>query len=204
MKAYIALLIAFAVLFAACTAKTESAEPRVPTAPPQDLPTEPTAPAQQGSDAAAATGEVGAVESGTDKTFGDVDRASALKIDDVLCDKETKTITFRFKNEDTKSWQMNQQVPFPSPKDLEPVRIFINSYEANNRNGYLREGVRYFGPEETFSDNCGGVEVLAPGADVTCTLTPVPLKSANDLTVGKNNIFVDSPTSHHIIEFLCE
>jgi len=196
------MIVMLALLLVACATNTNgpvpSGTPTAPETPPAQTdtgaPAAPTAPAEGG---------VTAPESGAQKVFGNTTEVSTLKIDDVLCDKATKKITFRFKNDDTKSWQVNQAVGFPAPKDLAPLRVFINSYEANNPNGYLKDGVRYFGPATKFSDNCGGVEVMKPGDDITCTLTPIPLKSATTLSAGTNTIFVDTPTSHHIIEFLC-
>ena len=146
-------------------------------------------------------GDAQEVESGTAKILGDTE--IELNVDEVRCYKDEQKISFRFKNDDTRNWQMNQQVPFPTPKDLAAVRVYINSYEVNGRNPYLREGVRQFGPGERFSDNCGGIEVLGPGASVTCTLYPVPLKAANAVAAGKNEILVHSPTNKHIIQFTC-
>ena len=144
------------------------------------------------------------VETGTDKAFGEVDKETALDINSVRCDKATRTITFRFKNDAQKKWQLDQPVPFPAPKDLEQVFIHINSYEVNSRNGYIKDGERYFGPSEKFSENCGGVTVMEPGTDVTCTLSPVPLKEANQLITGNNEIFIKTSTSKNIIQFMCE
>jgi hypothetical protein len=146
-------------------------------------------------------GDAQVVESGTEKILGETE--IKLNVDEVRCFKDEQKVMFSFRNDDTKNWQMNQQVPFPTPKDLGAVRVYINSYEVNGRNPYLREGVRQFGPEERFSDNCGGVEVLESGSSVTCTLYPVPLKEANAYAAGKNEILVHSPTNQHTIQFTC-
>jgi hypothetical protein len=85
---------------------------------------------------------------------------------------------------------------------IAPVRVFVNGYEANGK-VYMQNGERFFGPKELFSDNCGSIEVLKPGSDVTCTIYPVPLKTATAISSGANEIFIDSPTSHHKIQFTC-
>lgn len=165
----------------------------------QDVGTqEPAAPAEP-----ELVGNAEEVESGTDKVFGEKESTAAIGVDQVRCDRENRAITFSFKNNDVRNWQMNQQVPFPAPKDLAAVRVYINSYEVNGRNPYLKDGERQFGPEERFSDNCGGVELLKPGEVAVCTVYPVPLKAANELIAGKNEILVHSPTSKHIIQFTC-
>lgn len=186
MKAAIALLVL--VLLTAC-----SQAPDAPDALPE-IPDVPAVQVETGGDAAPA-------ESGTDKTFGELGEKTAL--DEVICDSAAKSVTFSFKNTDTRDWELNQNVPWPAPADLAPVRVYINSYEVNGRNPYIKEGVRQFGPAEKFSDNCGGVQRLAPGDSVTCTLTPVPLKEANDLIAGKNEILVHAPTSKQTIQFIC-
>jgi hypothetical protein len=196
------LMIALAVLLVACTAQQSPAPaaplPAAPAAPPAAAPTTPAAPEQTGTGAQA-------VVTGADKIFGTVNKTSALNIDDVQCDKANKKITFRFKNNDdqSRSWQMNAQVGWDAPKDLIAVHIFVNNYEVNAKTQYILNGEKYFGPNWPFSKNCGDVEVLKVGEDVTCTVYPVPLKSATQLTNGNNEIFVNTPTSHHIIQFTC-
>lgn len=192
MKVFISTILVLALLIACAQAPQENAPVRPPAdAADQDFPAEPDAP------------EVQDAEPGTTAVLTDADKSTALDINSVECDLAEKKISFRFRNDDTKNWQMNGQVPFPAPQDLAPVRVYINSYEVNGRNPYLKDGVRQFGPEELFSDNCGGVEILEPGEDVTCTLQPVPLKAANEFTAGKNEILINSPTSKNIIQFTC-
>ena len=36
-------------------------------------------------------------------------------------------------------------------------------------------GERLFGPGASFGENCGGVELLAPGGQMTCTFEQAPL-----------------------------
>jgi hypothetical protein len=187
MKTIIALLV-LALLVLGC-----SAQP--PVAPNVPAPVENVEPAEE---------KIEEVVPATEQVYGVVNKTSALDVDSVRCDSETRTITFRFSNNDTRRWQMNQKVGWDSPRDLAAVRVFVNSYEVNGRNQYIVNGEKYFGPNWPFSENCGGVEELAPGEDVTCTLSPVSLKAANAVSAGKNEIFIDSPTSHHIIQFLCE
>jgi hypothetical protein len=174
-------LLALLLLFTAC-AKQE----QIPVAP---------SPGPELKD------DAGAVESGTTKALGE--NEIELNVDEVRCIKDDQKIMFRFRNDDTKDWQLNQEVPFPAPKDLAAIHVLVNSYEVNGRNPYIKDGVRQFGPGERFSDNCGGVEVLEPGDAVTCTLYPVPLKEENSYAAGKNEIFVNSPTNKHIIQFTC-
>jgi len=130
MKYLIALLL---VLLVACASEQAPTPPAVPPSSPS-VPAAQTAPAQD-SDGTQI------VESGTDKTFGEVEKRTALDIDEVVCDKEERSLSFRFQNDDVKTWQMNQQIPFPAPKDLDAVRVYINSYEVNGRNPYIKDRV---------------------------------------------------------------
>jgi hypothetical protein len=131
--------------------------------------------------------------------------SAALEVDGFRCDGSTRTLTFRFKNTDTqRNWQLDNNVPFPAPMDLTGIQVLVNSYQANGRTQPKDlDGNLLFGPKWPFSENCGGVEVLKLGADVTCTLSPVPIKSANQLTYSFNEIFIKSPTSTNIIRFTC-
>jgi hypothetical protein len=164
------------------------------------------APSNDQQEPASPDQNTGTQNSGTAVTAGQEDKITALDIDSVECDLEDRKISFRFANNDAqdRQWQMNQQVSWNGPKDLVAVRVFVNSYEVNGRNQPILSGENLFGPKWPFSENCGGTEVLAPGDDVTCTLQPVPLKAANQLTAGNNEIFIDSPSSHHIIQFTCD
>lgn len=137
--------------------------------------------------------------------FGDAYKSpDALKIDDVICNKEKKAIMFSIRNNDDqgRKWQLNNDVKWGDQTTI-GVHVLINSYEVNSRSPYVVDGLRYFGPNEKFSDNCGGVEVLNPGQTVTCTVYPVPLKESNVINQGLNEIFVKTYTSNHIIQFLC-
>jgi len=97
---------------------------------------------------------------------------------------------------------MNQQAGW-ADKTLVNMHMTINNYAANGKTQPVYNSMTLFGPNWPFSKNCGGAEVLKAGQDVTCTLAPVPLKTATSLSAGTNEIFVESPTSHHIIQFTC-
>jgi hypothetical protein len=205
MKSITALLIlVLAVFLVACGNKAADQPAPVVPAPQEPTPA-PAAPEPAPPAVAPAKTEVAEAVTGTDKAFGDakLDSEDVLAIDEVRCDKETRTLTFRFANNDAKKWQLDQKVPFPAPRDMEPARIFLNRYEMNGPTYWSPEKEMYFGPSETFSDNCGGVEVLEPGQDVTCTVSPVPLAQETELKHGNEQIFIDTPTSHHVLSFTC-
>lgn len=145
------------------------------------------------------------VQSGLDGAFGPVNAEQVITIDDVLCDASTSTLTFRFRNLDEKSWELNQQVPFPAPKDLTALRITLNNYEVNGRNKPIGPGgVNLFTQSEKFSDACQGVEVLAPGAEATCVISPIALKQSTDVAVGANEIRLNAAGADGIVRFSCE
>jgi predicted small lipoprotein YifL len=202
MRTIVCILL-LAGLLVACGEKQpmqlpEGDEPVVqqPSEPSQPAPQQPQLPPP-------AEGGIRPVQSGSG-IFGEVNHSTALDINSVQCDREARSITFRFKNDDNRSWQMNGQVAWGGPRDLVPVHVLINSYEVNGRNQYINNGETWFGPNWPFSKNCGDVEVLAPGEDVTCTVYPVPLKAPTAVAAGNNEIFINTPTSKQILRFLCE
>ena len=199
----LAVLVGLLVFVAACgKGNDQPTTPVVPAAPEQNTPTQPETPSQPTTDVKPAETDAKSVATGTDKVLGEVEKQTALQIDSVRCDVATSTLTFRFANKDTKVWQLDQSVSFGNTK-IVPVRVFLNNYEMNGR-PYYRDGVRYFGPKEKFSDNCGGVAELNPGEDVTCTVSPFPQEQTTELKWGNQQIFIDTPAYDHSIPFKCE
>lgn len=197
---FLFLLIGLVLFLVAC----QERQPEVPQAPqpvPQETPETPAAEVPQVD--MDNGGDEQEVESGLDKTFGPVEENEVITLDDVRCDAATRTVHFRFRNPDDKSWQLNQELPFPAPPDLASVRITVNSYEVNGRAEYRENGELLFGSGK-FSQKCNGIEVLAPGETATCTLSPVPLKSATGVAAGVNEIFINSAGSDGRVRFTCE
>lgn len=181
MKGWV--LFATVLLLTACAQKEQPLPPMPPTPPPQII--EDANPVPDGA-----------------SVLGPGNKTSALE--QVTCDKATRSVTFTFKNNDpARSWQLNQEVAWDAPKDLVAVDVLINNYEVNGRNRYINNGETFFGPNWPFSENCGGVKVLAPGQQVTCTVTPVPLKTPTALSAGTNEIFIKTFTTNQIIQFTC-
>lgn len=131
----------------------------------------------------------------------------ASEVGDVMCDEDNMKITFTITNNGDVTWQLDQKVPFPAPADLKPVKVFVNKYEVNSGSTQYHPDTRevMFGPNKLFSDNCGGVEELAPGRSVTCTIYPVKLNrgSGSEGLKDVNLIFIDSPGLDEYIEFIC-
>jgi hypothetical protein len=202
MKA-LGILLVCALLIGCAQTVTEQT-PELPPPPPplvqENLP--PAVEPQMGDGA-------GAVVTGTDKTFGDVGKVTPLEIDQVSCERDTRTIRFRFKNDDTRIWNLDNNYGWSEPgvpKEKVNVQVEVNSYQVNGQRQPVDSLTQemLFGPNWPFSNNCGGVQLLSPGEDVTCELSPVSLKDANQLAQGYNEIFIKTPTSKHIIQFTCE
>ena len=145
-------------------------------------------------------------ESGLEKAFGAIDKSQIITEGDVVCDKTAKTLSFRFRNVGTDvSWRLDQNLPFPAPKGIAAVKILVNHYEANKRGAkYMENGETLFGPNEKFVDNCGGIEVLAPGEEATCSFTNVPFVDGTEIAAGVNEIYVDTPGQGGRVRFTCD
>lgn len=202
MKNPMVIIAVLALFFLAACAPQEPAAPQLPVGetPPEPLPDAPAFP----SDAAPAQEDVQEIDDALDQAFGPRDGEQVITVDDVRCDAATRTVTFRFRNLDTRSWQLNQQVPFPAPKDLAGVRVTLNSYEMNGiRKPLDPSGVELFGPNAKFSDNCGGIEVLAPGEEAVCTVSPVVLKAQTTVAQGANELIVSGVGKDGNVRFAC-
>jgi hypothetical protein len=205
MRYGLGIFLALALLLAACT---QNAQPGAQNTQPgaQNPPEQPAAPTptETGSNTAHVPNESAKpVVTGSDRVFGEVNRTAALNASEIKCDPGTRTVTFTLRNDDTRTWEMDQQLGWNPSKDKVNIHVSINSYEVNARNQYIDNGIKYFGPNWPFSANCGGVKELAPGSAATCTLQPVPLKNATSLTGGLNEIFIKTPTSDRIVQFTC-
>jgi len=194
------LLAILAAILVACAPTAETTPEPVVVPPPEPVEPEPVEEVMEDS---AMMEDSEEVESGLDKAFGEADTAQIITVDDVICDSEQNALQFRFRNLGDVNWELNQNVPFPPPKDLTSVRILINNYEANGRGAFV-QGVRQFGPEEKFSENCGGIEILAPGDEASCFLQPVPLRDENALGAAVNEISLNTAGTDGTVRFTCE
>ncbi len=204
MKNIFAIVAVFALLFLAACAPQEPVQPSLPEG--HELPPAPAEPEPIVEETQPASDEVVEINDGLDDAFGPRVGDQVITVDDIRCDAETSTVTFRFRNLDTKSWQLDQNVPFPAPKDLGGVRVTLNSYEVNGRQRPLSPttGDELFGPEAKFSANCGGVEVLAPNEEAVCTVSPVLLKSETAVAAGANEIRINGAGKDGLARFSCE
>lgn len=197
MRYLIAIFLAFSLVLSACAPtqpETQETPEIPPTAEPEPQPEPETEPEQ---------GDATEVDNALDDIFGPIDAEQMITIDDVSCDAENSRLTFRFRNIGDKSWQLNQDVPFPAPTDLVSMRILLNNYEMNGHRAAMKDGERLFGPEELFSDNCGGVDVLAPGESATCTVETIPLKEGT-IGGGVNELVLNTAGSDGNVRFTCE
>lgn len=202
--AILTLLIAIGLL-AGCGAK-ETAPPNLPPPPsppaaePIDLPDD-TLPEPAGP----TPDEAVLVDDTAELFAGDTEPEFGGKVGNIKCTVDGSKLVFTMQNSGEKRWQLNQAVGFPPPTDMIKLKVMINNYEANSPTAKYTspDGVRYFGPEQPFSENCGGVEELLPGDRTTCTLYPVPLKDESD-SINKNRIWLDVPgETVEYITFIC-
>lgn len=131
-------------------------------------------------------------------------KGSVVELSHVRCNGEKSKLTFTIKNNGDREWQVNQEVPFPPPKEVGPLKLFLNNYEMNGLGKvyYAPTGERYFYSSDTFSDACGGVELLTPGEEMTCTVSPIPLASSETFQ-QKHTLFVSTPDGQTSFSFLC-
>ncbi|MBR9700763.1 hypothetical protein GOV11_02770 [Candidatus Woesearchaeota archaeon] len=203
MKSILAIIVLLcAVLLVGCASEAPVApapEPVAPQTPPPAAP-EP----EPVEEVKAPESDTEEVESGLDKVFGASDEEQVITVEDILCDKETNTLTFRFRNLDDRNWQLNNKVSFPPAADLGGVRITLNSYEMNGLRRPLVAGEELFGPGWPFSENCGGVEVLGMGEEATCTVSPVKLKTSTEIAGGNNELRINGMGADGNVLFTCE
>ncbi len=211
-------ILALAVFITACGSDAQDTAPEVPAAPTVPEPTENT---QTGSDSESGSetdsetvnndpveGEAQVIDKGSDKLGDGSKEELGSKINSVACNVEESRITFTFENTGEHTWSLDQEVGFAAGGDVKNVKVFMNHrYEmnANKDNFHPVTGELMFGPNELFSENCGGVTELAPGDSVTCTLSPVPLNrgSGSEGLSSVNYILIDSPSIDDLIEFTC-
>ncbi len=206
----IALALGLALMAAACSTQTGTQYPAPPApavTPP--VPTQPTAtpsgPTETALPAEPAAPQAQTVKDAAAILNGNTSSGSDGTITDIRCNAEEKTLTFTLNNIGTKTWQLYGLVPFPAPQGLVQAKVFINNYQANSAqpNYDPSTGQPYFGPNAKFSDDCGGVDKLAPGESATCSLTNVPLKAQSEFA-NKNTIWVGSDTgASNTVTFLC-
>lgn len=209
-------VLVLAVFITACGGSEQDTAPEVPPAP--ETPEEPTDSQDtdgtdtetdtetdvEGSDPAT----TGNILEDSENLGGDGEGLKGSKINSVACDLEEQKITFTFENTGDYAWSLDQEVGFAAGGDLSNVKIFLNHrYEMNGQQTYFmpETGTEMFGPNEKFSDNCGGVTEVEVGDTVTCTLYPVPLNKGTG-TQGLNsvnNILISSPNVDEVIEFTC-
>lgn len=209
-------VLVLAVFITACGGNDQDTAPEVPPAP--ETPEEPTdsQDTTDGTDSGTDTetdvegsdpATTGNILRDSENLGGDGDGLKGSKINSVACDLEERKITFTFENTGEHSWSIDQEVGFATGGDLKNVKIFMNHrYEMNgNQQYYTDSGDLMFGPNERFSDNCGGVTELATGDTATCTVYPVPLNrgTGSEGLNSVNNIMIDSPNVDEVIEFTC-
>jgi len=196
MRKSLVLGMVLALFFLAACAPQEPSQLPVDE-PPAVLPGPPALPEEAAPD-------VEEIDDALDEAFGPRDEAQVITVDDIRCDADTSTVTFRFRNLDEKSWQLNNKVPFPAPADLAGVRVTFNSYEVNGQRRPLdSDGNELFGPGATLAENCGGAEVLAPGEEAVCTISPVPLKAETVISQGANELRINGVGADGVVRFAC-
>lgn len=220
-KIFMALtILTLGVLLIACV---QEPAPRAPSTPPPPNPPPP-APVMPDMDdtmddtmmddtmmdddmmAEPVEGEAEIVDDGSDILAAEDTADMGSKLEGVACDPDENKITFTVTNVGLLDWDLDQNAPFVS-NEVKNVKIFINGYEANRGSTQYHPDTRepMFGPNELFSENCGGQNILSPGDSVECTLYPVKLNrgTGSDSLNAVNLIHVDSPSVDDMIEFTC-
>jgi hypothetical protein len=198
MKGWILLLV-LGLLVAGCTAKSA---PQTAPQPAQQLPPAPTPPAVQ----APPSTPPATILNDTTKVFGGEKKTNATgSITDIYCNATARRLTFTITNNDQRNWQLDQDVPFPPPPGLVAATVIFNNAQVNGKFKTIDivTNTNFFGPNEKFSQNCGGVAQLNPGQSATCTISPVPLKAATAYD-NRNQLFVRLPgQSIPPVTFVC-
>jgi len=188
MRKLIVLLAVLAIIIVACGNKeqTTASVPQLP-AEQQDENEPAPPPVQNAPEATVVEDKVGAITGGEQKI------PPAADVTDVKCTTDGRTLTFTLNNRGEKTWILFGTMPFPAPADQVKAKVFVNNYEANRKDKYTEAttGLKLFGPEATFPENCGGVTELKPGESATCTLAPVPLVQEDQYS-NKNRVWVDA------------
>jgi len=169
---------------------------------PEDLPPPPPPPVIHNDTPASSGGDAQVLDNPTDVFSGEAG-VTVGGFKDIRCDAAAQRLSFTIVNTGSQNWQLDQMVGFPPPADLVPGKVFVNNYEVNRRRGsQFKDGQKLFGPNEKFSKNCGGVEVLAPGEEVSCTIYPVPLRDPTEYS-STNRIWLDVPGEIEYVSFTC-
>ncbi len=203
MRIGFVLFVALVLLIAAC-GQTPTAPQDVKNAPPATLPPPPPPPAPAEKTTPTSEPEATILNDSANVFAGEKSLPVDGGLKAISCDAEARRLTFTIVNQDDKTWSLDQEVGFSGSQDTVNLKVFINKEEANSKSPRYADGERLFGPEHPFSENCGGVTMLAPGEEVTCTLEPVPLKEA-DAFANKNRMWLSIPGGNiKYVSFTCE
>ncbi len=121
------------------------------------------------------------------------------------CDQETRTVTLTIENTGDKEWDFTQSTSWTNYDDRANTRLFINGYEANKPMSYADrqgDGTLFYDRTSEFEDVCTGDGVLSPGEQMTCTLSPVPLETKDN--IYGNAIWMDVPAATDPVYFWCD
>lgn len=195
------------ILLAACAQEHRPERPGLPDIPAEPQPEEaPEAPEPVEEETLQGTPSRPASEK-WESLFGTRKNGSTVITPaDIVCDLDDRRMTFRFTNRDTRTWALDNDLPLAPPEGVVGIRVTLNQYVVNGRQRYAVPGTdegTYFGPNETFSENCDA-NMLEPGRTAVCTLQPVPLRNrfhfggVNELRINPPGTEVDG-----IVEFSC-
>lgn len=98
------------------------------------------------------------------------------------------TITFTIHNKGSAVWNIDRFFLEEDDEFINP-RIFFNGYVMNpsirqpTTLTHPTTNEQLFGPQTLMSSNCDGKEFIAPGENVTCTITSLPLQEENVMWV---------------------
>jgi len=190
------------LLLAACN---QTAPKDTMNTPPKALPPPPPPPGPiQKAPAAPSPASATVLNDSTDVFAGE----KSAKVDGgfkgISCDAAKRELSFTIVNTGDKTWSLDQEIGFSGSMDTVNLKVFINNEEANAKSPRYADGKRLFGPNEKFSGNCGGVTMLAPGEEATCSLAPVPLKQADEFA-NKNQLWLSIPGGNiKHVAFTCE
>jgi len=135
-----------------------------------------------------------------DKTSGTTGKGP---LSNVKCVRASRKMTFTITNPTQLTWQLDKDLPWPTPSGMAIASITLNSYTMNAQQDVYFEGEKMFGPKNQFSKNCDGDALLEPGEKITCSVWPTPLQTGVSTFDQSNKLVLNAPGVFTQLSFTC-
>lgn len=193
MRFMLSLLLV--LLLVACAKETAIPESTVTILPPaQDVPRE-TVPVD--------TAPVTPQDDNATPLNTTIERHFSGAISTIMCDPATRKLTFTINNPTKLTWNLDRDLPWPTPKGMTVVALSMNSLDINVRPQRTFNDEVMYGPKSPFSENCDGEPLLAPGEATTCTIYPVPLRTTEGIDARTNELALSAVGVYVVETFRC-